>query len=411
MGSYGYYPKSFYYKHGAGQLSGAAARDWDYSLALSSASIAFADSRLGQSMPGWRRRIAQGRNATTPFSGVRQNSQGTPCDARVYGATINPPTLASYRKRRTVWNFTQVPIPNLPPLADYQNADAIARQRFYKSLESTATLFQGGVFLGELKETLQLLASPAKTLRRRLDGYLNDVKKRRRGTPKSKTSMLADKWLEHSFGWQPLLNDIDSANKYLDRRSEQLLQTLVRCKGYGKVETTAFAPEFTGNGVLAIRCLKRFTNQSTQYYAGALSSTASSQKVMNIDSLGLSPRSFVPTLWEILPWSFAIDYFSNIGDVISAWSNQTIDLAWGSSTARRISKVDITSVTSSPQNLAVVFEQSLFGGNWQALHKSVGRSPISSVPLPSIKFEIPGFGRKWLNLAALGASRRLLTPF
>lgn len=411
---YGNFPGAFYFRSGALQLSGFQGMAWDYSMSLSEfpwESIKWTDSKTGKSLPDYRRRIARGQNATTNFVGIKQYSSGVPCNYRSAGYTGNPVFPANYRKRLSVWDFNNVVIPNLPNSADINEADAIARSRFYKELERTSTLFQGGVFLGELKETLQLIANPARTLRKKLDDYINDVKRRRRGSPASKKKMLADKWLEHSFGWDPLLNDIDSANKYLDKRSEQLLQTLVRVRGEGRVLRSGFLTESAISGIHDIYATERYTFVTSKRYIGALSSTASSNKVMNMSSLGLSGRAFVPTLWEVLPWSFAADYFSNIGDVLSAWSNQSIKLAWGCETTRRQSTTDIIGQFARTKSLIRIDEQAFVGGSWQAVHKRIDRIPITYVPIPSINFEIPGFSKKWLNLAALGASRRMLTPF
>lgn len=46
--------------------------------------------------------------------------------------------------------------------------------------------------------------------------------------------------------------------------------------------------------------------------------------------LGLEPTPDV--LWQVTPWSWAVDWFSNTGDVISNWSSFHIDglvMRWG----------------------------------------------------------------------------------
>jgi hypothetical protein len=39
------------------------------------------------------------------------------------------------------------------------------------------------------------------------------------------------------------------------------------------------------------------------------------------DKLGVSPKDAVRFAWEILPWSFVVDWFSNAGDFLSAHTN------------------------------------------------------------------------------------------
>jgi len=43
----------------------------------------------------------------------------------------------------------------------------------------------------------------------------------------------------------------------------------------------------------------------------------------NWNLFGFQPSEFLPTAWELLPWSFLADYFSNIGDCLTAWSTVT----------------------------------------------------------------------------------------
>jgi len=41
--------------------------------------------------------------------------------------------------------------------------------------------------------------------------------------------------------------------------------------------------------------------------------------------LGFNLEEFVPTIWEIIPFSFVVDYFANVGEMLSL---HTTDLSW-----------------------------------------------------------------------------------
>jgi hypothetical protein len=118
---------------------------------------------------------------------------------------------------------------------------------------------------------------------------------------------------------------------------------------------------------------------------------------------GASWRDILPTAWELIPYSFAVDYFTNIGDIVSAWSFGSKDLRWVSRT--RYSKQLRWSedaggahwVNSNPE------------GSWTYRPESINFSTTSfdrgqyyGSLVPDFTWEIPGVGsKKWLNLAAL----------
>jgi hypothetical protein len=356
-----------------------------------------------------------GRNATTAFSGDISTWDSIPARQDIWGNTTGTPTVgtAADRKASCQWSHGISSVPAPPPASDQTQADNIASTKFYKALEGTMTAFQGGVFLGELKEALHMIRNPAQSLRRQISNY-TDYLKRNRGKmmrkPKNnRLQWLSDSWLEYAYGWAPTLNDLDSASKYLDKRANQLVQELVPIYAVGFVESTQFVQASKVVGVTNIYTINRYSYRTHRVYAGAVSSRAAGSTLMSMDSLGLSPRSFVPTLWEVMPYSFMVDYFTNVGDVLSAWSNQNVGLAWGRSTLRRSTEVESGPVYPTPSGLlARLYEHFVFEGKTKARKTLVNRGPISSVPIPSLQFELPGFGTKWINLAALATARQEL---
>lgn len=407
------YDTGYYFKSQK-QVSGPSAEGWNYSYTPSESPVPCFRSRTGSPVYDYKRKIARGENATSVFHASEQSYSSIPAVELVFGSTVTDPSnKTAWRKARADWSHGIFAVYPVPSEADLAEATLLAQTRFYKALEKNMTLFQGGVFLAELRETLAMIRNPAKALRKRVGDYLGALKKGRRGTPSQKRRFLADTYLEHSFGWAPLLNDLDDARHFLDRRQEQLYQELIKISGLGTVERTVFSFDSYGVGASNLTCSRLTTRRSLKVYAGAVSSKAAGRTLLSSSALGLSSRSFVPTLWEVLPWSFAIDYFSNIGDVLTAWSNQTVGLAWGRETTVRETRVESFGTEASPPDsgLRIVFERSVSPGKTIAVNKSVERRPISYVPLPALNFELPGFGTKWLNLAALADARRRLSPF
>lgn len=413
MSSYGNFPHTERYFTVAQGKSGVSAGE-PFSGEPPWINLALADSRFGVSNPNWKEQVKAGRNATTPFTGTRQSISTSPYTSDTWWLTSWPEQPANWRRERKVWSHdVETMSYTLPPSSDLDLANLKAQTRFYKELAAALASFEGGVFLGELRETLQMIRNPARSLRRKIGDYLGALKKRRRGSPVTKKKVLADLWLEHSFGWLPLLHDLDAARNFHQKRVAILEKEFVPLQGSSVVETvtdtaTAYS---TGFRVVAGRLLTR--NRSFARYLGACVSTASGTKVVTMSALGLSPRAFAPTLWELLPWSFVVDYFTNVGDVITAWSNQNAGLAWCCLTTRRTRQAASYGVRNGATNgaYAKIYLDTFIGGHSEASNSRVDRAPSSYVPVPSIHFEMPGFGKKWLNLAALAANRRALTPY
>ncbi len=396
------------------QVTGNICKTWSYDYGPNGISdTSCFKTKTGTKLHDWKRRIARGVNATTAFTGDISDISSEPAYQHIYGSTSsNPLDFVSHRKCAARWSHG-ISVPGLPPLADVTTATNIASTRFYKQLESTMTAFQGGVFLAELREALHMIRNPAQSLRKKIGNYLDHLatnrKRMMRKPPNNRLQWLSDSWLEYSFGWAPTCADIDSAAKYLDRRQNQLVQELVPILGIGRAESTSFAEAVDIVGITYMRSMNRSVFQTQRIYAGAVSSRAAGTTLMSTDSLGLSPRSFVPTLWEAMPYSFAIDYFTNIGDVLSAWSNQNVRLAWGRDTLRRSTVVESTGVYQIPSSaLVLIFDYFDAKGKTTARRKTVDRQPISYVPIPGISFEMPGFGRKWINISALATARQSL---
>lgn len=393
------------------QVSGGSAAGWNYSGTPQYTTVICSDTHTGTRNRAYKRLIAKGSNATTIASGTREEFRLSPAIEHIYGATTSSGT-DSHRKAVGYWNCNISALPSLPPTTQLDLARNMAQTRFYKQLDEVMTAFQGGTFLGELRETLHMIRNPAKALRGRFGDYLDALKKGRRGSKKQKQKFLADTWLEYSFGWSPFLNDLEEAKTLLERRQEQLVQELIPVLGLGKAQSTSFSSQVKTDGVLNMRSLNMTVTESIVVYAGAVNSKASGTTLLDSAAIGLSPRSFVPTLWELAPWSFAIDYFTNVGDVISAWSNQNVGLSWGRHTEIRSALIKPTAQYANPDPALVrVFSHSYVPASGYASRRTFSRQPVTTVPVPRLAFELPGFGTKWLNIAALASTRKRLTPF
>lgn len=115
---------------------------------------------------------------------------------------------------------------------------------------------------------------------------------------------------------------------------------------------------------------------------------------------GVNGYGALAAAWELCPWSWLIDWFSNVGTMISA-TNNAVGCTWSRSCYMKTSecRVDIQrNPLSSPW--------ATFGGdfNWKKVRKERYLcSPVLPVPLPHLPIIT---GRKLSILAALAALRR-----
>ena len=177
-------------------------------------------SKVGVKQPNWRRRVRLCVDATGPYvvdaiqDGLIQGSiSATGKVLTVEGGFDRIIPFKEYWEGPFLGN-PKVPAPSAyGPAAD----DTQARMAFLQHVRSLRTQFQGGVFLGELKEAIHMIVRPAQALRSAVDVYLGAAKEaaRRGKGKKAITRAIAGTWLEKSYGWVPMFSDIDSAMKAL----------------------------------------------------------------------------------------------------------------------------------------------------------------------------------------------------
>jgi ribosomal protein S6 len=358
--------------------------------------------------PEWRQQVKTGRNACTRLVASRFRQKSTPYWL-VYQRTnpsSNPNAL--FQVHRVGKWYYNPSWSGSEPSEELANAQALTQLQ--KKIQSALTRVQAGVFIGESAELVRMIRSPAKSLREGLRSYLNLLKKRGNKIARLRDArkrelalkkMAAGTWLEWNFGVSPTLRDIEDAKSYIAERVNRLVPELERVRGYG-----SHSLALKDNNVLGQ------TSINTPRYELYISRVKTVEVIydgrvrvgrdhgVNVRSLGLGPANFVPTLWELLPYSFVADYFSNIGEIISALSSGWKDVAWMNKTVR--TTLEWKSTRAIPTSLngwtLIQDKRPVLSGS----HTGVVRDVYHGSLVPRIAFEMPGLGSlKWINLAAL----------
>lgn len=365
----------------------------------------------GGAVPNFRRAIAKCQNATTTLSGVRRVVTDKPGYWRRVALTTSTNQYARHERYGSLSDpNTRV---SLLPFQSLLVADNQAKMKFVNNAQQAQTSIQTGVVLGELRETLHMLRHPAQALRRGIDDYFNALKKRRRGSQSHRRRVVAETWLEHSFGWKPFISDIASAGKLLNRMIDYPSHIPVR--GVGRSED-ADDSYYSSNMFSAgeVRYHKLQKAESIVVYRGAVWLDTTDKLRFLGTQAGLTLNNFVPTVWELIPYSFLVDYFTNVGDVLTSWSFGRSNVAWSNKTTIEITKCTLIGsgysfiIPSSQQ--AIVKECD--PGYHETESRRVSRTSYTGNFVPDFRLEVPGMSSlKWLNLAALGATRRSFHPF
>lgn len=371
----------------------------------------------GVKLRNYRKIIEQGNNATTPFNASEELYY--PMSGRAYYSVSYPLPPKPHENRLAARSMTgtEVKAPTVSKTfsqigaySDVQaNNEALAN--FISKATKAQTSFQGGTFLGELRETISLLRSPVKSLRHGLNTYLGAVKERSRRIrrlPRDRrktqlTAVLSDTWLEYSFGWVPLIHDIDDGLKTLTDAMVDDYPPRKLVVGYGKTKIPTIASVWQF-GVATPPYINYRTEQSSEVlvkYYGVV--TVGTNSVTSARRIGFDPYSWAPTLWELIPYSFLVDYFTNIGDIVEAASFPRSTLKW---VAKTVVKEEVARAVSPNPVLLTSGTASIRGSGsastgvyWKK--RVVSRDTYTGSLVPDLEFSLPGLGRKLLNIAAL----------
>lgn len=375
--------------------------------------------------PKWRSQIANGQNAATNLDGTFDFLECDYASADLYWNSIYPcypPTSAIFHdhiegqlahlsmgtNENSFWN----------PIGTSGTADNRARIAFLKRVRQVQVGFSLPTFAGELKETIRMIRNPARGLRDLASNYLKRVKSSKKKNPLGWKKNLSDLWLEQAFGWKPLINDIETAWDVYKNLTDK--PRIVRIRGFGADEfykgDWPMATFPIGNS--AIR-YKGFCNRTEVYkviYKGAVRAQADAPKVEKLERFGFEPLEWLPTAWELLPWSFMIDYFSNIGDVIQAECAYTSNVLWCNRDSIRTllysGAIGLDDTSKYGKTTVCDHYLSCSGNSSTAKHgrRSVTRTANVIVSTPSLSFEIPGRPAQWANMTALFAQVTEIHP-
>lgn len=131
---------------------------------------------------------------------------------------------------------------------------------------------------------------------------------------------LADIYLQVIYAWRPLVSDLMAIYKQLKRIADgkDLLPPVVR----GQAEKTE-AFSLTKTFEYPVTPTSRFSGQGVVYDVTVNATIGNNRRALAFGRPLLSASHFVlmpiTTLWDIIPFSFIVDWFINLSTVFKAW--------------------------------------------------------------------------------------------
>lgn len=359
----------------------------------------------GKNIPGWRDKLQHGIGVVTSLSGVKQTLKVN------YGGQVTIRSNPWNPKTSLEGSFTgplgAMMLPGWMPVGDTSTsatAEQLARTRLLQSYMNQVQSFSGGKFLAELKDSIDLVTHPVRSVYRKTWEYAGTVKKLGRiyqHRPRTAAAALSESWLAFSFGVKPFLQDANDAAKALNRLVQNPREDLRYVSGTGNDRSASSSDlTYTADDGSVFSILRDTKSVSSVRFRGAFRQKPTGTGNL-LDEFGLNVLDIAPSIWEGIPWSFFVDYFSNVSECLDAWRLIFVDQAWLIRTVR-----NRTTTTLSPRNRdrGPSIVQTVSGdGSSVGSAVYVNRSATSFfAETPTFHFKLPGKDlSRMLNITSL----------
>lgn len=204
---------------------------------------------------------------------------------------------------------------------------------------------------------------------------------------------VAGGWLALQYGWKPLLTDIYGACETLARRNEAPMYVTVRKKvnrvtPYSEFSQTKSQDQVTTKLVDGLKTTT--VRYGVTFYKPQVPSSSLAQ-------LGISNPALIA--WELVPYSFVVDWFLPIGDWLGTF-DATLGLTFYSGYRTVYSKLEWDRYESRRGRYSNYVDDHMYQGGFTEVF--VKRTPLTGFPSPAIpRFKNPVSTGHLLNALAL----------
>lgn len=222
-------------------------------------------------------------------------------------------------------------------------------------------------------------------------------------------SAFAETWLEARYGWRILAYDIAQINETLDKL-KSLRSPYVR--GYASDTNTA---ERTIQSVTSPAPIIKYPVRSQLAYVAGYATGSLTQEYERTTRAGTLLEAVVSdlleidplvTAWEVIPFSFIVDWFTNIGDLATAYSpfaTENLLDAW--ITNRETIRTTGVYTTSSGSQGSSNFNLTSGSNTYTRVHEDVSYERIKATPSANLSFQLNLDAAKLTDLYAVFLGR------
>lgn len=272
--------------------------------------------------PGWKQLKEQGLLPVTPASLTRVALiDYTPAS----WVGIYTPTKWTYKYYGgfSIYGLTSLSMMDSIFGAE-SRTQALSRSKARLIERMRSTEADVAVMIAEGKQTVTLMGDLTKDLLSKTTAFATKASKdilRQRGrlgkakmTAALVANVASDLWLGYSFGVAPLTNDIASLANALTTDRNLSAKRKKFAASYSRDYAT------TTVSVSGSEVVHRTFTRHVQSKSGLETLLTPVQYGADASRLGLDWSNVLPAVWEAIPYSFLVDYFTNAGDIISAYS-------------------------------------------------------------------------------------------
>lgn len=293
-------------------------------------------------------------------------------------------------------------------------ADSVASSQLIDRFQDAIQDVQSGPIIGELGSTLQTVNDLRRsafnvftTPLRRYPTAVSSFMRRRKGYRTSDfLKWSSNYWLKWRFALLPLVRDMNDLATAFNNKSRDFKYEYLVFKATGQKSMSYAGPIYqAGSGLMKFLTGYREFADCTVKYRGAVGTRGQGS---DLKRYGLTQEEFLPTLWEITPYSWLIDYATNTGDVIRTWSYRHTFDAGLQKTVAQVLRGEIYGRRPNTKDflpLGLTLESEAFSsGTWRKESKIINRTVVQKLTVPNITFSIPGAPSlrdlRWVNVAA-----------
>jgi len=292
-----------------------------------------------------------------------------------------------------------------------------AKSLFISKARKAQSSMMGGEFVHDIGKSLQSFNKIRHFFLLSLSDRVDLMKKVRRQFLGQKNESgavkaLSNTWLEWYYGIKPTIADLQDAGfgigrAYLRTRNNWGDRQHIRAGALAyEMSTTEFnlgPPSSNAPGYLRVHCTVSEVKEYLVILSGGVLLKTDESFIHNVgQELGTGLNSFIPTLWEIIPYSFVVDYFTNIGQIISASVFPRSDVLWMNKVIRNTVSRSIQYSPKYTRTPDGVVTASVFTQSPDTLKsKAYSRQIFSGSLVPSFRWHLPFRESAWSGILAL----------